>query len=375
MTLISRTIKAFRLASPRTKIIITILVVALLGTVARPGGRDGPESGSTISTSVVKTTTSSKPAATEASASITDSSTLATDVDQSETFAEAGSTTSTIQENSTTSPPSGGTASLLDSLIVRDDPPIDGYSRSAWSHWNDINGSGCNAREDVLKAQVIGLPQYDPFDPSRCTIVEGDWYSAYDGVFYSGSPSELDIDHIVALSAAWRSGASTWDAAQRKAFANDPRNLVAVTASSNRSKSDDDVGDWRPIRSAWCATARAIIQVKVIYNLSIDPGERDALRAMESTCGNSDQVPFGGYPVGGSTTVAPTTTEGSSGSDSSQDSPQLANPGDAKNCSDFNSYSEAKAWFDLYYPLYGDVARLDRDADGQPCESLVGGPG
>lgn len=375
MTLVSRSIKWLRLASARTKIIITILVLALVGTVARPGGSDGPESGSTISTTVVKTSTSNKPAATEESTSMVDSSTLPSVADQAETFAETSSSTSTFQENFSTPPPSGMTASLLESLIVRVDPPIDGYSRNAWSHWDDINGSGCNAREDVLKAQVIGLPQYDPFDSSRCTIVEGDWYSAYDGVLYSGSPSELHIDHIVALSAAWRSGASKWDAAQRKAFANDPRNLIAVTASSNRSKSDEDVGDWRPIRSAWCATAQAIIQVKTIYNLSVDPGERDVLREMESTCGQSDQVPFGGYPLQGSTTVAPTTTEGLDGPDPSQGSPQLANPGDAKNCGDFNSYAEAKVWFDLYYPLYGDVARLDRDGDGQPCESLAGGPG
>ena len=375
MTLISRSIKWFRHVSTRTKIIIAILLFAVVGTVARSGEPNGAELTSTLSTSVVRTTSASEPSTSEVSASTAEDSTQAPGVDIAETAATTNSSSPTTQANITTSLPSSGSGSLLDSLIVRDDPPIDGYSRSAWSHWNDINGSGCNTREDVLKAQVIGLPQYDPFDSSRCTIVEGDWYSVYDGVFYSGSPSELDIDHIVALSAAWRSGASTWNAAQRKAFANDPRNLVAVTASSNRSKSDDDVGDWRPIRSAWCATARAIIQVKAIYNLSVDPGERDALRAMESTCGNADQVPFGGYPVGGSTTVAPTTTEGLSGPDSSQGSPQLANPGDAKNCGDFNSYLEAKAWFDLYYPLYGDVARLDRDADGQPCESLAGGPG
>jgi hypothetical protein len=52
-----------------------------------------------------------------------------------------------------------------------------------------------------------------------------------------------------------------------------------------------------------------------------------------------------------------------------------SNPGDAKNCSDFASYSEAKAWYDTYYPAYGDVAGLDSDSDGIPCESLPGAPG
>ena len=50
------------------------------------------------------------------------------------------------------------------------------------------------------------------------------------------------------------------------------------------------------------------------------------------------------------------------------------NPGDTKNCSDFSTYPEAKAWFDTYFPYYGDVAGLDGDNDGEPCESLPGGP-
>lgn len=51
-----------------------------------------------------------------------------------------------------------------------------------------------------------------------------------------------------------------------------------------------------------------------------------------------------------------------------------ANPGDSKNCSDFPNYAAAKAWFDTYYPYYGDVARLDFDNNLIPCESLPGAP-
>ncbi len=50
------------------------------------------------------------------------------------------------------------------------------------------------------------------------------------------------------------------------------------------------------------------------------------------------------------------------------------NPGDTKNCGDFATYAEAKAWFDTYFPYYGDVAKLDNNSDGRPCESLPGGP-
>lgn len=52
----------------------------------------------------------------------------------------------------------------------------------------------------------------------------------------------------------------------------------------------------------------------------------------------------------------------------------LANPGNVKNCSDFKDYAEAKAWYDKYFPLYGDVGKLDGDNDGVPCESLKGAP-
>ena len=55
-------------------------------------------------------------------------------------------------------------------------------------------------------------------------------------------------------------------------------------------------------------------------------------------------------------------------------SSQPDNPGDTKNCGDFANYSEAKAWFDTYYEYYGDVANLDGDNDGEPCESLPEGP-
>lgn len=53
---------------------------------------------------------------------------------------------------------------------------------------------------------------------------------------------------------------------------------------------------------------------------------------------------------------------------------KLENPGDTKNCKDFASYKEAKAWFDKYYDEYGDVAKLDKNNNLIPCESLPGAP-
>lgn len=53
-----------------------------------------------------------------------------------------------------------------------------------------------------------------------------------------------------------------------------------------------------------------------------------------------------------------------------QDKKPLTNPGDVKNCNDFANYAEAKDYYDLYFPQFGDVARLDGDGDGIPCNAL-----
>ena len=50
------------------------------------------------------------------------------------------------------------------------------------------------------------------------------------------------------------------------------------------------------------------------------------------------------------------------------------NPGDAVDCADFATWADANAWFQTYFPYYGDVAHLDADADGIPCEALPGAP-
>ena len=215
-------------------------------------------------------------------------------------------TVSTPASTSTSAPSAAPAPGLLGALTVAAEGSRNGYDRSLFSHWRDTNGSGCDARQDTLAEQVIGFPQVDLFD--SCVIVEGDWYSIFDGVTHAGSPSELDIDHVVALAEAWDSGAANWDSATRRRFANDPAHLVAVTASSNRSKGDSDLAEWRPLRSAWCVTATITAQVKAAYGLSVDRAEYDAIAEMLGTCGGSDQVTIGVAPAESApvVTVAPT---------------------------------------------------------------------
>lgn len=201
------------------------------------------------------------------------------------------------------SPPvSGGSASLLNALTVEAEPPRVGYERSLFPHWRDVNGTGCTAREDALFASVIGFPQVDLFD--RCVIVEGDWLSIYDGVLHEGAPGDVDVDHVVALAEAWDSGARNWDESTRRRFANDADNLLVVSASSNRSKSDRDVGEWRPQRrDSWCQTAQITVTIKHRYRLSVDAAELGGLRDMLATCTTSALGPAPGPAPG--ITVAP----------------------------------------------------------------------
>jgi hypothetical protein len=148
-----------------------------------------------------------------------------------------------------------------------------GYKRNLFKHWLDIDGDGCDAREQVLKRDAVGFAQVDPF---RCFVVEADWLSPYDGR-RTTDRSDVDIDHLVALKEAWDSGAWQWSEAQRIAFANDTtdsRTLIAVSSSSNRSKSDRDPSNWMPpLRGYWCTYSANWIAVKARWGLSMDQSE------------------------------------------------------------------------------------------------------
>jgi len=197
--------------------------------------------------------------------------------------------------------PGGGASRLLaviDLLEVAEEGPRQGYSRELFDHWVDINGSGCTARQDVLVAQAVGALQRDP--TRWCVLVEGDWYSLFDGVHYSGAPSEIDVDHVVALAEAWDSGASEWPAWKRQRFANDPLNLLVATRRSNQDKADLDAGEWKPPRrDAWCITASMMALTKLRYALSVDRAEREGLRRMARHCDDPEQLTTGGFPLPG----------------------------------------------------------------------------
>lgn len=178
-------------------------------------------------------------------------------------------------------PVSASTArTYLSELTVKAEGSSTGYSRDKFPHWITQSGA-CNTREVVLKRDGTNVTQ-----DSSCAAVSGSWYSQYDGATWTAA-SDLDIDHMVPLAEAWRSGASGWTTAQRQSYANDltrPQ-LIAVTDNVNQSKGDQDPATWLPSRTAYkCTYVRAWVHVKHYYDLSVDSAEKSALQSALSGC-------------------------------------------------------------------------------------------
>ncbi|MEV6594586.1 HNH endonuclease family protein [Streptomyces acidicola] len=161
-----------------------------------------------------------------------------------------------------------------------------GYERTKYRHWIDADRDGCNTRAEVLLEEALIAPEQG----TNCRLTGGSWYSPYDDTSFTQARA-LDIDHLVPLAESWDSGASTWTAAQRQAYANDlddPRALIAVSAASNRSKSDQDPATWQPPADGYrCTYATDWVAIKTRWGLTVDPTEQAALTDVLDTCPNT----------------------------------------------------------------------------------------
>ncbi len=174
---------------------------------------------------------------------------------------------------------------VLNSLPVSVERP-NGYDRDLFRHWSDLDGDGCNTREEVLIDERIAG------EVMGCDVVNGRWRSAYDGDVTT-NPSSFDIDHFVPLKEAWASGAWRWNAGTRERFANDlgyAGSLIAVSASSNRSKSDRDPAEWLPERAV-CKYAKTWVAVKFRWRLAVDTTEKSELTRILRGCSPKMRVP------------------------------------------------------------------------------------
>ncbi|GLW10900.1 hypothetical protein Misp01_60280 [Microtetraspora sp. NBRC 13810] len=178
-------------------------------------------------------------------------------------------------------PPTLSTARIqLKGLTVAPADSMAGFKRDLFPHWDRVEGR-CDTREIVLRRDG-----QDVVADNECRAVRGEWHSPYDGETWTDA-ADIDIDHMVPLAEAWRSGAADWSTQRRRTFANDldTSQLWAVTDNVNQAKSDKDPGVWKPPqRSFHCTYARSWIEVKNEYGLSVDSAEKAALEEMLDRC-------------------------------------------------------------------------------------------
>lgn len=168
----------------------------------------------------------------------------------------------------------------LDELEVGEWASMRGYSRDRFSHWLTVDG--CDVRQTVLARDGEDVET----EGDDCRVTAGTWHSAFDGATLT-DPADLDIDHMVPLANSWRTGAAEWDDDRRADFANDldTPQLIAVSATSNRAKGDQDPSQWKPSeRGYWCQYAHDWITVKHHWELRVTQEEKDALADMLDTC-------------------------------------------------------------------------------------------
>jgi hypothetical protein len=201
----------------------------------------------------------------------------------------SGGPTEATSGPGTTSQASGDQAEASESLKklkVAEPGSMSGYSREKFRHWSKASDFGwdppqasCDSREAALVRDGQNVKV-----GSGCKVTSGTWYDPYTDQSYS-DPQDLDIDHVVPLANAWRSGASSWDDKQRERYANDPNVLLSVEDNANQEKGDKGPEAWKPPnKGEGCDYAERWISIKSKYSLSVNEQEKAALEQMLGSC-------------------------------------------------------------------------------------------
>ena len=177
----------------------------------------------------------------------------------------------------------------LETLPVKGRAPKTGYTRDQFGQaWADVDRNGCDTRNDILKRDLTSITY--KAKTRNCVVLSGTLLDRYSGEsinFVRGNITsmEVQIDHVVALSNAWQTGAFKLTAEQRKALANDPMNLFAVKGRLNSQKGDGDAATWLPpLKSFRCAYVAQQIAVKAKYSLWVVPPEKAAMLSILAKC-------------------------------------------------------------------------------------------
>ena len=181
--------------------------------------------------------------------------------------------------------PSDDALTVLNSLSVKGRAAKTGYTRAQFTHWSDLDRNGCDARNDTLKRDLTEVIY--KAGTRDCKVISGLLLDPYSGkvITFSSTKSNIDIDHVVALSNAWQTGAAYFDKTKRQQIANDPLNLLAVDFSLNRQKGDGDAATWLPpLKSYRCDYVARQIAVKAKYGLWVTQPEKVAIIKLLEKC-------------------------------------------------------------------------------------------
>jgi len=173
----------------------------------------------------------------------------------------------------------------LNNLEVKGRAAKTGYARSQFPHWSDPDRNGCDARNDTLKRDLTNITY--KVGTRDCKVIAGQLLDPFSGkvITFSTTKVVIDIDHVVALSNAWQTGAAYFDKNKRTQIANDPLNLLAVDSKLNRQKGDGDAATWLPPSKAFrCEYVERQIQVKSKYQLWVTAAEKAAISRVLAEC-------------------------------------------------------------------------------------------
>ena len=178
---------------------------------------------------------------------------------------------------------------VIAQIAVKGRAPKTGYTRAQFgAAWKDVDRNGCDTRNDILNRD-LRLIIYK-VNTHGCVVLSGVLIDPYSGEsinFLRGASTsaEVQIDHIVALSNAWQTGAFKLTLEKRTAFANDPLELLAVSGRLNSQKSDGDAATWLPPRKSYrCAFVARQVAVKYKYGLWLTPPEKAAILKLIQLC-------------------------------------------------------------------------------------------